>query len=462
MRSAATLTEPMYPSERISSSRHHSRCRDNRRRALAITLVVALSGALSGALGCAARGSSTAATGSIASTAQPARPYLVVVSLDAFRHDYLDRYHPQALEQLAAEGIRASALVPPFPSKTFPSHYTIATGLYPGHHGIVGNNFYDSQRDRWFRVKDATTLRDGSWYGGEPIWITAEREGVKSAVYFWPGSEAEVHGARPSYYKTFLGSVPDSERVDASIAWLRLPSAQRPHLVMMYLNSGDDTTHRYGPESPHTALAVAVLNRAVQRLRDGIASLPQRDSVNLVVLSDHGMADAPQEKIIAVLPLLAAEGVDTSRVRTGDIGPSMALWFGGDDALRDRALLALSKRLPNAHVYARGATPARWHLDGNPRAGDLIVVGKLGYVIAARPTDRWLDRGSHGWDPAYDEMHGIFIAAGPQVRRAGKIPAFDNVNVFPFLAALLGLEHPPRTDADARVLASFIRATPTD
>jgi predicted AlkP superfamily pyrophosphatase or phosphodiesterase len=410
------------------------------------------------AMGCAPRATSTPILGADAR----ARPYLFLISLDAFRHDYIDRYHPASLERLAARGIRATALIPPFPSKTFPSHYTIATGLYPGHHGIVGNNFYDATLDRWFRVKDSVAVRDGAFYGGEPIWVAAEREGVKSAVYFWPGSEGAVKGVRPTYYKRYFPARPDTQRVDESIAWLRLPPAQRPHLVMLYLTTADDTTHAYGPETPHTASAVALLDRDVQRVLDSLDASPLRDSVNVVVLSDHGMAASPAENMIPIRPLLAADGVDTTRIRSGDIGPTMSLWFDGDDALRRHAFTTLSARLVHAHVYARGETPERWHLAGNSRAGDLIVVADVGYVIVASAHDRWLDRGSHGWDPANPLMHGIFIAAGPNVKHAGTIPAFDNVHLYPFLASLLGLAHPPATDADPRVLAPYLRAAPSD
>jgi predicted AlkP superfamily pyrophosphatase or phosphodiesterase len=464
----AQRSPPIVSMHSSRDQQNRSECFARRLGSAALRLVplssprAALWSVLALALGCTPVAVSTRTGDTGLPSAARARPYVVLVSLDAFRHDYLDRYHPAALEGLAARGVRARALIPPFPSKTFPSHYTIATGLYPGHHGIIGNNFYDSRLDRWFRVKDTTAVRDGVWYAGEPIWLAAEREGVRSAVYFWPGSEAEVHGMRPSFYKRYRGTVPDSQRVDESIAWLRLPAERRPHLVMLYLSTADDTTHAYGPETPHTAVAVASLNRTVQRLIDSVAASPLRDSVNVIVLSDHGMADAPQDRVIPIRPLLAAEGIDTTHVRTGDIGPTMSLWFAGDTALARRTLTALARRLTHAHAYARGETPARWHLDGNERAGDLIVVGDLGYVIAASARDRWLDHGSHGWDPGYEEMHGIFIAAGPEVRQAGIIPAFDNVHVFPFLAALLGLDRAPRTDGDARVLAPILKTQAPD
>ncbi|MBW8768250.1 MAG: alkaline phosphatase family protein, partial [Gemmatimonadetes bacterium] len=384
------------------------------------------------------------------------RPYVVVVSLDAFRHDYLAKYRPASLEALASRGIVARGLVPPFPSKTFPSHYTIATGLYPGHHGILSNAFYDPALDRWFRVKD-TSSRNGQWYGGVPIWVAAQREGVRSSVYFWPGSEGVVAGERPTYWSPYHASVPDSQRIDESIARLRLPGAERPHLVMIYLTDVDDTTHHYGPDTPHTASAVASLDRALTRLLDSLRALPQRDSVNVVVLSDHGMYGAAQERMLALRPLLAAAGIDTTHVEMGDNGPVMSLWFHGDTAVARRALGALA-RVPHLHAYARGLTPPRWHLDGNARAGDVLVVADLGYLVARSASDRVLDAGNHGWDPVSPAMHGMFVAAGPQIRARGTIPAFESVNVYPFLAALLGLRDAPAVDGRLDVLAPYLRA----
>jgi hypothetical protein len=385
------------------------------------------------------------------------RPYVVLVSLDAFRHDFLQRYRPPSLEALAARGVVARALVPPFPSKTFPSHYTIATGLYPGRHGVITNTFYDPALGAWFRVKDSTAVRDGRWYGGVPIWVAAEREGVRTSVYFWPGSEGIVQGHRPSAYWSYRASVPDSVRVDASLAQLRLPPDRRPHLVMLYISVIDDTTHRHGPASPRTAGAVAAADRAVGRLVAGLDALPIRDSVDVIVLSDHGMEEAAQSRMLPLRPILAAAGIDTSLVQMGDNGPTMSLWLGGDGALARRVVAALRAGLGHARVYARGETPAGWHLDGNARAGDVLVVAEPGYIVAKGAADRVIDLGNHGWDPVDPAMHGIFVAAGPHIARAGLIPAFENVHVYPFLAALLRLERAPRGDADPGVLAPYLR-----
>jgi predicted AlkP superfamily pyrophosphatase or phosphodiesterase len=388
------------------------------------------------------------------------RPYVVVVSLDAFRYDYIERYRPASLERLAARGISARALIPPFPSKTFPSHYTIATGLYPGHHGILSNTFYDPAFGKWFRLKDSTVVRDGRWYGGTPIWVAAEREGVHTSVYFWPGSEGVVQGVRPSAWWNYHASTPDSVRIDASLVELRRSGAARPHLVMLYLTDVDDTTHKFGPDTPHTANAVASIDRALTRLFDGLARLPIRDSVNVVVVSDHGMDASPQEKMLPLRPILSAAGIDTTRVLMGDNGPVMPLWFAGDTNLARRTRDALAAGLTHARAYTPTTAPARWHIAGNVRAGEVFVVAEPGYVIAKGAGDRVLDRGTHGWDPADSLMRGIFVAAGAGIVAAGPIPAFESVHVYPFLVSLLRLSHAPRTDGDPAVLAPYLRATP--
>ena len=384
---------------------------------------------------------------------QTARPYVILVSFDGFRHDYLDRYHPAAFEALASRGIRARSLIPSFPSKTFPNHYTLVTGLRPGHHGIVGNAFFDPAREAWYRLADTLAVRDGSWYGGEPIWVTAARNGVRSGAYFWPGSEAEIGGARPSMFARYDARTPNARRVDESVAWLRLPPAQRPHLVLMYMSDVDDTTHAHGPDAPQTALAVASVDRALRRLLDSLAVLPIRDSVNLVLVSDHGMTAVSAARSIAILDLLVQAQVDTAGIRASDNGPVMSLWLWGDTARIGTAHRVLARALGNADVYRRDEIPERMHLAGNPRAGDLLLVARPGWMLRRRGSDRPPEGGAHGHDPSFRDMHGIFIAAGPNVRRAGLVPSIDNVDVYGFIAALLKLDRVPKTDGTGGALS---------
>ena len=388
---------------------------------------------------------------------QSSHPYVVLVSFDAFRHDYIDRFHPAAFEEIASRGVRASALIPSFPSKTFPNHYTLVTGLYPGHHGIVANAFYDPARREWYRPGTGQTVRDSSWYGGEPIWVTAERHGVKAGVYFWPGSEASIQGVRPSYVAAYDGTVPNANRVISAMAWLRKPALDRPHLVLLYFSEVDDTTHKYGPNTSHSADVVASVNRTVRQLLDSIAALPFADSVNIVIVSDHGMAQIPPGQVISVTDLLARGGVDTTRMEFGENGPTMSLWFGGDTARVRHARGVLDAGMSHAHAYARNETPARWHVRDNPRAGDLLLVADEGYVLQRRGTDRPPSAGVHGYDPAQHDMQGIFLAAGPNVKRIGTIPAFENVHVYPFLVALLALDRGPAVDGNLGALSTVLQ-----
>lgn len=390
--------------------------------------------------------------------ASVSHPYVVMVSFDAFRADYIDRYHPRAIEELGARGVRAEALIPSFPSKTFPNHYTLVTGLYPGSHGITGNAFYDPKRSAAYRSGDSLAVRDGTWYGGEPIWVTAERNGVKSASYFWTGSEAAIGGIRPTYSEKYDGKVPNFARVDGVIAWLRKPAIDRPHLVLLYLSEVDDTTHKFGPISEHTAVAVAHVDRTLRRLMDSLRVLPFADSVNIVLVSDHGMADTPPTKVIALGDLMMRDGADTAGMVFSDNGPTMSLWLAGDMARARRLRDLLNRNVWSAHAYLLAEAPAAWHLADNPRFGDVLIVADEGYILQRKSSDKAPSLGNHGYDPyTVSSMRGIFLAAGPGVRTIGSIPAFENVAVYPFIVRLLHLERIPAVDGTLSTLESVLK-----
>jgi predicted AlkP superfamily pyrophosphatase or phosphodiesterase len=380
------------------------------------------------------------------------RPYVVLISFDGFRHDYLDRVRAPNFERIAKAGVRARALIPGFPSKTYPNHYSIVTGLYPGHHGIVNNHFYDPARNARYSLSDTAAVRDGSWYGGEPIWVTAERQGVRSATYYWPGSEAAIGGVRPSYYKLYAEQVPDSARVDGAIHWLRLPPEQRPHLVLLYFSDLDDAGHAHGPASVQVDSAVATVDRVLGRLLDSLNVLPIRGRVNVVLVSDHGMAPLEPQGAIYVDDLISLDGVHSS------LGEVASLWFGTDTARREASYAALTRGLQHARVYRLSELPARWHVDGNRRMGDLVIVPEAGYSVRQRSAGtKPLSGGAHGYAPELPDMQGIFLAAGPQVKPAGVIPALENVNVYPFLAAILRLNPAAGLDGHLEVLQPVLR-----
>ena len=201
---------------------------------------------------------------------QLAKPYVILVSLDGFRYDYAKRYHANHLLALAAQGASAPrGMLPSYPSITFPNHYTIVTGLYPGHHGIVANTFMIRRGKRSTATAMPKAVADGSWYGGTPLWVLAEQQGMRSASFFWVGSEADIQGWRPSYYLKFE-SFPNAKRVEQILAWLHLPPEQRPHFITLYFSDTDTAGHQYGPDSPQVADAVNELDSEIGKLVDGI------------------------------------------------------------------------------------------------------------------------------------------------------------------------------------------------
>jgi len=364
------------------------------------------------------------------------------MSFDGFRGDYLDHYNAPNFQRVARQGARAVGLIPSFPSKTFPNHYSIVTGDYPETHGIVANRFYDPARNATYAIGDNKAVLDGSWYRGEPIWVTAEKQGMVTASYFWVGSEAAIEGVRPTRTKAFPDSTTDNQRADSVIAWLAMPAAQRPHLVAVYMSDVDNAGHRYGPDDPHVQSAITTVDAALGRILDGIATLPFRDRINVVLVSDHGMASYTPETSVNVATL-----IDTVGVRIGDTGPNANLHVSGGIArariLRD----SLNRRLQHGRAYLREEVPARLHYRADPRIGDIVIIMDEHYQIGTRiPTSAG---GTHGWDPQSPSMHGIFLAMGPGIRAGSSIPPFENVQIYPLLAEMLRLTPASHTDGKA-------------
>ena len=389
-----------------------------------------------------------AGAGGIDQPAAESRPHVVLVSFDGFHPGYLERFDTPHFDRLAARGTRAARLVSVFPSLTFPAHYSIATGLHPEAHGVVGNRFFDPARGAEFSYRRSGDAQDGSWWGGEPIWVTAETQGLVSATFFFPGTEADIGGVRPSHWRPYDGRVPNRERIDQVLAWLALPAAERPHLITLYFSLVDSAGHRLGPDHPDMRRSVESADGLLGELMEGIDALPHAERVVLVVVSDHGMA-APDPDQAAVLPPVA----ELAGVRIVEAGPSLSLHVG--DAARARALRdRLNARLAHARAYLREELPEHLHARGNPRLGDLLVMPTGLGMVQLAPDNR-PPAGMHGWDPTLPEMYGIFFAAGPGIAAGVTLPAVNAVDVYPLLAHLLGLAPPPDVAGD---LAAFAPA----
>ena len=392
-------------------------------------------------------------TGGINQPAVESRAHVVLVSFDGFHPAYLDRFDTPHFDRLAARGMRAAGLVSVFPSLTFPAHYSIATGLHPEAHGVIGNRFFDPLREAEFNYRRREDAQDGSWWGGEPIWVTAETQGMVSAAFFFPGTEADIGGVRPSHWRPYDGRVPNRERTEQVLDWLALPPAERPHLVTLYFSLVDSAGHRLGPDHPDMRDSVERADRLLGRLLEGVDALPHAARVALVVVSDHGMA-APDPEATTVLP----EVTDLRGVRLVDAGPAVSLHVG--DAARARALRdRLNARLAHARAYLREELPEHLHAGGSPRFGDVLVVPD-GFGMVQFNADYSPPSGMHGWDPTLPRMHGIFLAAGPGIAAGVTLPAVDAVDVYPLMTHLLGLSPNPEAAGSLAAFAPALQSVP--
>ncbi|HUR20691.1 MAG TPA: ectonucleotide pyrophosphatase/phosphodiesterase [Vicinamibacterales bacterium] len=404
-------------------------------RALATLLVVAT---LAGA--CASRVQSPFDSPA-ARSGQAGKPIVILVSLDGWRWDYLDRAQVPRLRALARAGVRAEGLIPPFPSKTFPSHYSIVTGLYPEHHGIISNNMLDARIGERFSM-DAPTSKDSRWWGGEPLWITAQKQGQIAAAMFWPGSDVEINGVRPKYWRLYDGEVPNRDRVQEVLKWLRLPEADRPTFITLYFSDVDSVGHRAGPDSTEVLTAAADLDREIGALVDGVNALRLSPLVNYVIVSDHGMSQTSLQRLIPLDDYL-----DPATVELIDSSPVVGVW--PRTITVDAAYRALKDKHPALAVYKREDLPPELHFSSNPRIPPVIGIAADGWTVSTSAQAVQWQRsgrrmgGQHGYDPRLRSMHGLFIASGPQFRIGVTVPAFENVHLYAMMCRVLGLSPAP-------------------
>ena len=369
------------------------------------------------------------------------RNTLILVSLDGFRWDFMDLTETPALDSLVASGARAERLIPVFPTKTFPNHYTIVTGLYPEHHGIVANNFYDPLFDASFILADSGTLFRWPWWEGEPIWVTAERQGLTAATFFWPGSEADFDGTRPTYWKPYDHELPYDERIDQVLEWLSSEEGPRPDFVALYFDLIDSVAHSHDPESsPRIAEAVRTVDSVVGRLLEGLATSKVAGRVNLLVVSDHGMAPTSPERVIFLDDYL-----DTDQVRILDWDPLLSMW--PEPAQVDQVYGALAGAHPHLQIYRKQDIPAEWHYRDHRRIPPLLGVADEGWSITTRSvfkTDPAFFEGSnHGYDPSLASMGALFVANGPAFESGLLASPIRAVDLYELMCRILGLAPAP-------------------
>jgi predicted AlkP superfamily pyrophosphatase or phosphodiesterase len=375
---------------------------------------------------------------------------VLLISIDSFRPDYLDRGITPNLARIARSGVRARWMNPSYPSLTFPNHYTLVTGLRPDHHGIVHNTMRDAELGE-FRNSDETAVRDPRWWGGEPVWVTAEKVGLRTATLFWPGSEAPIKGTWPTDWVKYDDAMPMHRRVDIVLEWLARPAGQRPRLTTLYFGALDHTAHDFGPDSPETNATLAEIDAAIGRLLHGLSAQGLR--VNIVVVSDHGMAPVPYAHSRNVETLVDPD--DATYVSVGEVVGFVPR--AGRQAAAEAQLLG---RHDHYECWRKGELPPRWHYGTHPRVPPIVCQMDAGFtavtpqkLAARRPGTT---RGSHGYDPADPSMRALFIAQGPAFRQGVEIAPFDNVDVYPLLAKLIGIE-PEANDGDIAPLLPALK-----
>lgn len=369
--------------------------------------------------------------------------YVVVLSMDGFRADYPDRAYTPTLDSLAAVGVRAT-FRPSFPSVTFPNHYSMATGLHPDHHGLVNNFFYAPDLDSIYRMADPTP----GFYGGEPIWNTAEKQGVRTASFYWVGSEYSIQGRQPSIWKPFDKKVPFSDRADSVISWLQLPEKERPRLVMWYMEEPDGIGHRCTPDSSETLQKVEELDRVLNHFFTEARKLDIFEQIDFIVLSDHGMATFTPDKYVNLNDYLPRDSFDY----IFDGVPTLLYPKAG---YTDKAY-AILQQVPHIRVWKKNEIPEKYVYGSNPRIGDLFVMPDIGTYLDFRPESSPRLVATHGYDNFAPEMQAIFYAAGPSFKQHVELPAMANVNLYLILARLLDIKPAPN-DGDSLVVSTLFR-----
>ncbi|MDQ3089247.1 MAG: ectonucleotide pyrophosphatase/phosphodiesterase [Acidobacteriota bacterium] len=384
------------------------------------------------------------------------KPTVILISLDGFRYDYLDKYKPKTLNELARNGVRAKWLIPAFPTKTFPNHYTIATGLYPAHHGIVENNVYDF--GTVFNMGKREEVQNPRWWHGEPIWVTAEKQGQIAASYFFVGSETFIGGEAPTFWRTYNGRVPPEMRVDKVLAWLDLPSEKRPNMITLYFSDTDDAGHEFSPDSEETKYAVWNVDRYIQRLMDGLKQRKIDKKANVIIVSDHGMAAVDLRKTVFLDDFFDFD-------LTEEI-----LWTNEIIQIFPKAdqtdeIYSKIKNLEHTTCWKKAEIPARLHYSDSPRIAPIVCSSDEGWITTNHKRyDDWIKdvaditqpRGAHGYDNALPSMRATFIAHGAAFKKGLVVEPFENVEIYNLMAKILNLK-PAKNDGNFENVKNMLR-----
>ncbi len=382
------------------------------------------------------------------------KPYVILISADGFRADFTELYDAKFLKSISNIGVRASAMTPSYPSLTFPNHYTLVTGMYPSHHGLVDNTYFDKASGQIYSMGNTKIVGEGKWYGGTPLWVLSEKQKMLSASFYWVGSEADIQNTRPTYYYVYNEKIDIAARIKVVKDWLSLPEEKRPHLITFYFPQVDHEAHTYGPNHPKVAEAVSLIDSAINALQSNLATLNL--PINYIFVSDHGMTKVDNDNTLTM-----PKAIDTAAFKV-PWGDALIHLYAKDITKLESTYNELKKD-SLVSVYKLDETPTYWHYtkadDRYNRIGDLIVVPHLPKVFNF--STRKTTLGKHGFDNHLSDMRASFMAWGPAFKKGLYINEFENVNVYPIVAKILGLDYDEQTiDGKLNILAPILQVAP--
>lgn len=383
------------------------------------------------------------------------KPYVIMISADGFRYDYAKKYNAQNLLKYSNQGIQAKEMIPSYPSITFPNHWTLITGLYPSHHGLIDNFFYDYQRKEAYAMSNRQNAEDGSWYGGTPLWSLAEKQGTISASLQWVGSASDAGRMRPTYYYPYHEKFTPSEKVDKVINWLKLPDDKRPHFISLYFPEVDGAGHRFGPEAKETELAVHLVDHAIGELVQKVNQLGLKN-VNFIFVSDHGMVKVDRENPLEIPQML----FDNNRFDYYNSQTLLRVYVKNSDEVKSVYKELKASKTDDYEVYLDKKLPKYLHFatkdDRYNRIGQILLIPKAPKIFLER--DKRTSVGKHGYDPRIvSEMKATFFAWGPNLNNNLVIDEFENINVYPLVAEILGLKIKQPIDGKLKVLKETLK-----
>ncbi|KAK9246887.1 alkaline-phosphatase-like protein [Lipomyces tetrasporus] len=385
-------------------------------------------------------------------------PTTIYISLDGYRPDYLTPEFTPVMWELYTAEYSTPFMYPSFPSVTFPNHYTMVTGLYPSSHGIVGNTFWDPDLHEEFDYHKPDHSLDLKWWKGEPLWVTATKNGVKTGIHMWPGSEAPWGNDKPEYVDKFNGTETLDRKVQRVLGWLDQDIDSRPELILCYVPTIDSLGHQYGTVGPEINDGLKQVDDMIGAILSGIDDRNISLIANVVIVSDHGMASTSNDRLIFFDDFIVPETVEhtdgwplfglrpyqynTSEQLYAEITSARAAVKAQNDSE--------SESLESWQVYMKDDMPEEWHFGGpsggqyQNRIAPVWMVPEAGWAITTRQQFEDYDhdfrpKGLHGYNNTDPLMRALFLATGPSFPSGSKIEPFYNVELYDVICRTLNI-----------------------